>query len=200
MGFALDENIDSLKDIVNYDLTGVSYLEFGGSGGSVNLRDLIGIEHFPNLNEFICKRNKYPNFDISNIYVCSKLTSVTLLYSNITSLGGTEEITNPDGTKTIIKTGLAGLAEVQKNGPVHLKNLDLSNNNITNLDALEELTGLVTLNLENNAIQDGVGYSNIQVLADLNSANLKYLYLEGNGNITSYDKIKNLTWLGKSGF
>ena len=181
--------LESLSDFLKINLPSVEELNLSGyvrenTTGS-KLKDLKGIEKFPNLKKLIVTATD-ANLNIQEIRKCESLENVKLNYANIQSIAGLEYLKQ-------------------------LKYLILNNNNISNLKFLENLNALEELNLENNAISDTSAYtdtdgsvktcSNLDILANLNkNGKLKKLYLSGNDNIIDWSPLSNLNWEDKSGW
>ncbi len=96
-------------------------------------------------------------------------------------------VTNSDEDLELMGLGLTTIPSEIVKCAGHLKNLDLSNNQISDVTALSNLQNLTYLDLFNNQISDITALGKIQ--------NLTHLYLNNNqiSDITALSTLKNLT-------
>ena len=186
------------------DMSNITNLTLGGRDwySNTKLASLSGIENLGFLNsitieyssalEDISGLSKLSNLKNLSIKNCEKIKSIPKLIASKENLK-TISITN---CKVEDITGLTGL---------DLTVIDLSNNNVTNLKSLENMTSLASLTLVNNGLYNIASYldegnvpktvNNIDILVNLNKeGSLRTLKLSGNRGITEFSKLQNLTW------
>ena len=181
-----DPNVDSLEDLVFFpNLESLTLGDLSGKN-SPNIITMDGIENCTKLKSLTIYNG--PDKDYSEV---SNLNNLEVFYR----FAGTDynniirELKNCEKLKnvTIRLQAIADMSVIAELG--NLNYLDLSNNNISKIEGIENMTNLVTLNLSSNRISKIEGLENLQ--------NLKTLNLNGNNitDITPLSKNALLTTL-----
>ena len=152
------------------------------------------IENKTNLTEMLIENNKNMfNLDLSK---CISLNKIQINNSNLNSIKLSTQIKYVDLNQNKI-SDLKFLTNLND-----LKEINLQENNITNLEPLESLilngkSNCTIINLSNNIIQTTTlnGHNNINTLKKLYDAGLRTLDISGN-NFTagSTDELRKLNW------
>lgn len=209
----VDENLDAAiySELVNKYLSKIKYLErvpkiininqdVISQIGSFNLQhtdasestkivDLTGLENFYNLTTLYLQDNNIKT--IEPLRGCTKLS--TLLLANNPNIGDNNEaILKMPALKNLdlSNTGMTNIDNINKlteslKKPV-LTILNLSDNGLENVDGLEKITSLQKLYIANEQLED----EDIEILAPL--INLTTLNISGN-NIENINVLSNLT-------
>lgn len=175
--------LKSLAEIGTNNIKSISIVSvYSGKGGSISLENL---KYQPNLT--YVELSRFSTVTTADLSSLTKLTSFTLVSSNLLDISFLEECTS-------------------------LTTLNLSDNNIVNLYPLRNLKNLTTLYLNTNAIYDTASVvngeetivvKNLEIISGLHSSNggkLNSIYLAGNSNILDFSPLSKLSWSNKSGF
>ena len=180
-----DSNIDSLEDLVFFPNLENLYLN------NLTLETLEGIENCKKLTLFeakMCIIKDYSNIvNLNNLKSFTSNGRVEEIEKLIDYLAKMDSLTSVG----IIYTNLTDMNKVKKLENLNnLKTLDLSQNSFTKIEGLENMKNLEKLNLwRNRTITDITGLEKL--------VNLKSLNLEGNAvsDITPLSKNTSLTYL-----
>ena len=117
------------------------------TANSVNIRDLTGLQHTPNLKTVSLDNNNIS--DIALLAGLPQLTSLALDKNNISDVAPLEALTQLE-TLSLNDNNISDVTPLT--GMVQLKTLSLENNSISNVSPLEALTQLKTLHLRGNLL------------------------------------------------
>ncbi len=185
-------------------LSNFKELKIGGYDYTYNstLKSLLGIGNLSfleNLTINCCSSLT----DLSSLSLLTKLKNLTIY--KVPNFKSIPSLINSVETLTTISITNCKISDISGITGLKLTSLTLSDNNVSNLKALENMTTLASLDLKNNTIYDTFSYldegdvmrieNNIDILVNLNrSGALRTLTLTGNKGITSHSKLQALQW------
>ena len=190
----IDFHVGDFEKLRVFDVNGEVKL------GSTSINILVGdelvktLENATNLEEFKVLAKKDGVRKITDFSFLKKLSELKLFYyTNQNQTKEKVDVVNLDLTTNSkledVRVGQGNLKNLNFVKGLNLKNLDVEDNELTDISAIKSMISLTELHLDNNKLNN----SNVSDIAGL--INLKTLYLKNNkgiSDINSLESLKNL--------